>query len=144
MAEAVVHHLEPVDVGEEDDHARGLAAQAGQGQRQAVEEQGSVGQLGERVVQGLMSQALVGPFALDHRAQLAGNGGDQFEHPPVVAALARVEQLEHGDHLALGQDGHSDADQEPGLARQAVVRGVRHQQRLPRRPGPPGQTGTGR
>ena len=108
VTEAVVDDLEAVDVGKEHGHARRPPTKPGQGERQPVEEQGPVRQLGQGVVQGLVGESLLGPLALDHRPELAGHGRDQAQNAAIVGSLGNVEQLEDGNHFSVGQHRHSD------------------------------------
>ncbi len=59
VAEAVVDHLEVVEVEEQHRHPPVVALWPGQRPVEAVEQQGAVGQAGERVVGGLVGQALL-------------------------------------------------------------------------------------
>jgi hypothetical protein len=64
VAEAVVHHLEAVEVEEHDGNVAPGARAAGQGQAQPVVQQHPVGQPGEVVVQGLVGQRPLRPLAV--------------------------------------------------------------------------------
>ena len=78
MAEAVVDHLEPVEV--EEQHRHVVAPFAGPGPLEPVGEQHPVGQPGEGVVQGLVGQRLLGlPLPFDQRAPLEGQADEIAE-----------------------------------------------------------------
>src|SRR5207247_1141861 len=81
---------------------------------EAVEEQRPVGQLGERVVEGLMGEAFLSPLALDDGAEMAGNGSDEVEDALVVVAPRHMEELEDGDDFPVGKDGHRHPDLQRG------------------------------
>ena len=84
MAEAVVHHLEAVEVDEEDGDRRRPSRVAHQRLLEAVDEEGTVGQTGERVVERLVGERDLRALALDGVAQRAG------EQLAVDAALDQV------------------------------------------------------
>ena len=60
VAERVVEHLQVVDVEEEQREAAALRVGARDRVAEALEQQGAVGQAGERVVQGVVADALLG------------------------------------------------------------------------------------
>ena len=64
VAEAVVDSFEVVEVEEDDGEAELLAARAGHRVAYALVEQGAVGQVGDRVVEGLMGELLLKRLAL--------------------------------------------------------------------------------
>ena len=98
VAEAVVDVLEAVDVEEEDREHGALAAPgAGDGEREAVHEQRSIRQPGQRVVEGLLGELLLEALAVGDVGLRAGQadglavaGPDAdaaAEHPAVAAVL---------------------------------------------------------
>ena len=76
MAERVVHILEVIEIDDHHGDLRRIAAGEGQGLRQAVVEQGAIGQPGQRIVQSQAAQLFFRFLALgyvpDHR-EGAGN-----------------------------------------------------------------------
>ena len=100
VAEAVVDDLEAVEVEEEDggQRARGSRRERSIDLPQAVHEQRAVGQAGQRVVQGVVEQLLLGLLAVgdvvgvEHDAGDRGLGeevrGGRLEHPPGAVAVA--------------------------------------------------------
>ena len=89
VAEAVVDRLEVVEVEEDDRDAVLLATVAGDGVAHALDEQGAVGEVGDRVVEGLVGELLLEGLALADVAAV--------EHDPadgVVLEQVRVQDLE--------------------------------------------------
>ncbi len=94
MAEAVVHHLEPVHVHEEDAELVPFApARAGDGLAQPVHEEGPVGKAREGVVHGVVEEALLGDLAL--RDVRLGTGH------PIRPALRVAHGEAAGEHPAV-------------------------------------------
>ena len=89
VAEAVVDRLEVVEVEEDDRDAVLLAAVARDGVAHALDEQRAVGEVGDRVVEGLVGELLLEGLALADVAAV--------EHDPadgVVLEQVRVQDLE--------------------------------------------------
>jgi hypothetical protein len=107
VPEAVVDQLETVEVDEQ--HAERAVNLRPPGalhrHLQAVEEEAAVGQVGQRIVEGVVDQALPRPRRLDGDGGEAGRGLDELglpgERPPRLAVIAR-EGAE--DPAALRQD----------------------------------------
>ena len=78
VAEAVVDHLEAVDVEDEEGDGGPVAQGAGQRVLQPVPEQDPVGQVGEAVVEGLAGELDLEP------APLADVADEAVDHPPLV------------------------------------------------------------
>ena len=100
VPEGVVDDLEVVEVAEQDADAPPAAPAAGQGEVEAVEQQGAVGQPGERVVGRLVLEPALERLAL----------GDVAEHSrrelePAVAVAVGEHLRQHGDHLAVVAHG---------------------------------------
>lgn len=126
MAEAVVDHLEVVDVQEQHRvpyparRVAPLAPRGVEGMRQAIVEQGTVGEPGQRVVERLMGEFLLEPLALadvahhhraaGHRAGLVADRreGDRHVDGPPIAR--QMDALVADHRLAAGQ-ADEDLDQ---------------------------------
>ena len=86
VSEAVVHHLEIVEV--EEDHRERGAAVVSPRQRvlEAVDEQRAIGQGGDRIVEGLLLEAVAEPRVLDSDTRLRGERVEEREILAVKAA----------------------------------------------------------
>ncbi len=104
MAQAVVDDLELVEIDvEEREPVLGIAVGAGQAVRQAVRQQAAVGEAGERVVQRLEAQLLLGQLAIGDVGERAGgpqgvalrvlDGDAPAEHPAVLAVAVADAKL---------------------------------------------------
>ena len=118
MAQRVVDLLEAVEIEQEHrDHAT-FAAGAGQGLAQPVEQQGAVGQAGQRVVQGQAPDPLLGRLAL----------GQVLEHRDLGDDLAR--RGAHRRRVDGGDAARPVAALEPDLpARSHLAAGHRTRER---------------
>jgi hypothetical protein len=109
VAERVVDRLEAIDVEEQHGQRRGDPVRAGQRELEAVGQQGAVGQAGQRVVQRLLHEQLLGLLALarvadrprDDRA--VGLGLDEV----VLGALVH---RAHREVVVLAAGEHDDGD----------------------------------
>jgi hypothetical protein len=77
MAEGVVDVLETVEIDYEDRHRDPWPPAAGQGVLQPVGEQGSVGQPGQRIMQGLVDQLLLQLLVVSAELQMQPSGMEQ-------------------------------------------------------------------
>lgn len=118
MAEAVVDQLEPVDVEEQDRERRTGPLHPLDRHEEVVQEQGSVGQPGERVVQRQPPQGLLGLLAVADVRQRAGE-------PAQPAAVAHGDAPGH--HPQPGPVAPADPElvaQPDGLAGQVTAQPV--------------------
>jgi len=76
MARAVVHDLEVVDVHEHHRDGPGSSIRAVQGVRHTIQEERAVGQSGQRVMEGLMTELLLEGTAIGDITTIADNGTD--------------------------------------------------------------------
>ena len=76
MARAVVHDLEVVDVHEHHRDGPGSSIRAVQGVRHPIQEERAVGQSGQRVMEGLMTELLLEGTAIGDITTIADNGTD--------------------------------------------------------------------
>ena len=137
VAERVVHELEVVDV--EHDHAHAVVGSRASEQRlgDAVLEQRTVGEPGQRVVEGEVAQLLLaGPEIGDRRLQVAvelavleqrrelaehdeDEHGDGGEHDDGIVTLVEDQLLRpdeaRGDRERIGQDDLSDGQRRGGV-----------------------------
>ena len=101
----------------------------GPGQRvlEPVEEQRPVGQPGQRVVQGLVGQLVLGALALDHAAELGADLAHDLAQRLVGLQRLGREELQDGGDLAADQHGEGEGGGEPagagGIAAREVVIG---------------------
>ena len=118
VAEAVVDHLELVEVDEQHGRPRVVAGRAGQRLLDAVEQEGAVRQPGEAVVHRLVLEAGLGP------APLYRDGGEvpaPLEHLQLVRARAAGLGVEDGDRAEQLVDTRQRHRQRPA-AHQPVRR----------------------
>jgi hypothetical protein len=118
MTQAVVHHLEAVHVDEE--HGKFVvlvALGAREGSFQAVQEQGTIGQIGERIVKSIVHQLFLGLLQLgdvledgEHAGaavDIDGLGGLQAGAP--ITGLGVEVDLEVANAALFGQGLHEPA-----------------------------------
>ncbi|MCY1409390.1 hypothetical protein D9M71_247390 [compost metagenome] len=128
VAQAVVDQLEAVEVDEQ--HREGrlpMAAAAGHGAGQAVGEERTVGQAGERIVEGV-DQLLFGALAFHHPAHLHADLRHQVQQGIVRRQHVAGKELQDTDHFAANQHRERCRGLEAGLFRggdAAEVRGLR-------------------
>ena len=97
VAEAVVDGLEVVEVDEHDGHADALAQRPRHGVADALVEQRAVGQVGDRVVEGLVGELLLELLALGDVAAVEHDAADG-----VVVEQVGVQDLEVAQLAVLG------------------------------------------
>jgi hypothetical protein len=139
VAEAVVDHLEIVQVDEEHGQAAAVAARPGQGVAHAVVEQRPVGQVGEAVVERLVLELGGEGVALAERGPEHALGAAELAHGRLVLA----HQAGHpGQHQQEQQPaaGHDHRDVEALVAERLDGEDDRGHRR---RPGQAGQPGPG-
>jgi len=111
VTEAVVDLLETVEVDEDDGEAlAGVTSAARHRHLHPVPEELAVGQVGQRVVAGVVGEPLLGRLALrdvDRRAEHAGGGAQavEFRFAPAPRPAAIVETEEAPEDL-LDEDRH--------------------------------------
>ena len=89
-------------------HGLGLAAVAGDGAGEAIEEEAAVGQLGQGVMGGVVDELIFGAFALDDAAELGADLAHEMEQKVVGRGRTVGEELEDGDDLGRrrGRERH--------------------------------------
>ena len=98
VAVAVVDHLEAVEIEEEQGDSRSSALGAGQRQLEVVEQQGPVGEPGERVVGGLVGEVGLEPSPL---GDVATDDRDLCQ--PAVGPSLGGDGLPDGHRRAVGR-----------------------------------------
>ena len=136
VAEGIVHDLEAVEIEEEHrEHRVGVAALLLHGPLQAVHEEGAVRQVRERVVKGVVGEAIDGDLALgdvglrageaDRRAAAVAHRQAAAQHPAVRAVAAAHPMLAlQVRRLAakMAIDGRAQQDDVVGMhARQPLL-----------------------
>ena len=111
VAEAVVDHLEVVQVDEQHGQAAAVAARPGQRVADPVVEQGPVGQVGEAVVEHLVLELGGQGVALGERGPQHTLGATQLAHGGLVLAdqVGHADQHEQKQQRAAGDD-HRDVE----------------------------------
>ena len=121
VAEAVVDDLEPIDVEEQHRDVTRVARQPEQRLSEPVEQQRPVREPRERVVEGLVQQAVLGGCAVDRDCRDRGDAGDQRD---VCWLRASLVDLVDGDHAEASP---VDREDRHGPTRvQALGRGDDH------------------
>ena len=123
MAEAVVDRLEVVEIDEQHGHAHAVAQRPGDRMADALVEQRAVGEMGDRIVEGLVGELLLERLALRDIAAVEHDPADR-----TVAQQVSVEDLEVAqasvlvreqtvDHLgaAGGAGAVGEAAEQPAL-----------------------------
>ena len=111
MAQAVVDGLEIVEVHEDDGEPAALAPCTGDSVPNTFLEQGAVGQVGDRVVEGLMGKLLLEGLALAHVTAVEHDALDVL-----VVEQVRAEHLE-APRAAIAMPQHAVEDLRNGLGR---------------------------
>jgi hypothetical protein len=148
VAEAVVDHLEVVQVDEEHGHAAAVAARPGQRVPDPVVEQRPVGQVGEAVVERQVLELGRQGVALAQRGPQHALGAAQLAHGGLVLA----DQVGHPDQHQQEQQGaagHDHRDVQALVAQRLDGQDGRGHQRRPGQreqpgPGQPGPRGRDR
>ena len=121
VAEAVVDGLEVVEVEEDDRQAELLAPGAGDRVAHALVEQRAVGQVGDRVVEGLVGELLLEGLALAHVAAVEDDAADrgvleqvgvQDLEVPDAAVAVREQALDRLGPAARAHDPPPEATQQ--------------------------------
>ena len=73
----------------------------------------------------VFAQLLLGPFALDHAAELGGNGGNKFPLSLILLTRLQQEKLDHRHDLVVRQHGNADAGFDAHLAGGGHARKIR-------------------
>ena len=107
VAQAVVHDLEAVDVAEQHRHLGVGADPSGQRLVETVEQQGAVGQVGERIVQGLVGQPglVLGALQGDGHERAGRVSDPALVLGRLVERAVQRGQRAHGPARADGHDG---------------------------------------
>ena len=103
VAEAVVDRLEAVEVEEQHGQRGVLALQPADRVVEAVEEQHAVGQAGQRVVQRLVEQQLLGALADEELADLRAERRGEARQVVVEPLRARAGELEQAERVGAAQ-----------------------------------------